>query len=651
MRWVRFATPPLLATALYWPVLQLPFFWDDVGNFNFLAGKGLGEIWTSAAGFAYYRPLGFSIWWLAQRISGAPHAVALHALNIFALAGCGWLLGALAMRWLGTAAQIGGQAGWAALVAAALLTASPFAALVVPLVASLFHLLVTLLALLGALALLEYRRSAQKVWAMAAVLCIGLAPFAHESGVAVGLALLCLLGWQRVPGASAASSRAWAQRADPALLAGIAANALFPLLWLMVPKMRVDNTLPLRPAGELLRNAIFFLQGLTYPLQPFVLPLKAWSGWDEKLLVSIAGGAALLLAGWLCARAGTLRYALAAAGFSAAAALPSILMLKELYVVVSPRLLVFPAVGAALLWALTVAALAQRMPWPRSAVLALLALLLFMPVRYVWSRVQLHVRALAPVAQLVQALRAAPGARHLLVNPVMWLALDRQIYPIVHDGVVVLPEYHSPADLIALNSGAPVQLDGVNFPLVATEPLHHYYDVWEGDVLFWEAMAERVRQYDRVWLMLYGDGPLQVVEAGQVLKAAPRTAPLAMFGGGSLRLLSAQAVRSGKTLNLELVWRAQQPATAEIFVHGLDCAGKMLGQADGAALARMFPLWLWQAGEAVRDVRQIQLADAPDNGCTQIAVGLFDPASGARLPAVDAAGRALADDRYIIRVP
>ena len=394
MRWVRFATPPLLAIALYWPALQLPFFWDDVGNFNFLAGKGLGEIWTSAAGFAYYRPLGFSIWWLAQRISGAPHAVALHALNIFALAGCGWLLGALAMRWLGTATQIGGQASWAALVAAVLLTASPFAALVVPLVASLFHLLVTLLALLGALALLEYRRSAHKAWFVAAVLCIGLAPFAHESGVAVGLALLCLLGWQRVPGASAASSRAWAQRADPALLAGIASNALFPLLWLMVPKMRADNTLPLRPAGELLRNAIFFLQGLTYPLQPFVLPLKAWSGWDEKLLVSIAGGAALLLAGWLCARAGTLRYALAAAGFSAAAALPSILMLKELYVVVSPRLLVFPAVGAALLWALTVAALAQRMRWQRSAVLALLALLLFMPVRYVWSRVQLHVRAL-----------------------------------------------------------------------------------------------------------------------------------------------------------------------------------------------------------------------------------------------------------------
>ncbi|MEY4222016.1 MAG: hypothetical protein RL334_658, partial [Chloroflexota bacterium] len=494
------------------------------------------------------------------------------------------------------------------------------------------------------------RRSAHTVWAIAAVLCIGLAPLAHESGVAVGLALLCLLGWQRVPGASAASSRAWVQRADPALLAGIAANALFPVLWLMVPKMRADNTLPLRPAGELLRNAIFFLQGLTYPLQPFVLPLKAWSGWDEKLLVSIAGGAALLLAGWLCARAGTLRYALAAAGFSAAAALPSIITLPELYVVVSPRLLVFPAVGAALLWALTVAALAQRMPWQRSAVLALLALLLFMPVRYVWSRVQLHVRALAPVAQLVQALRTAPGARHLLVNPVMWLALDRQIYPIVHDGVVVLPEYHSPADLIALNSGAPVQLDGVNFPLVATEPLHHYYDVW-GDVLHWEAMAERVRQYDRVWLMLYGDGPLQVVEAGQVLKAAPRTAPLALFGGGSLRLLSAQAVRSGSLLNLELVWQAQQPATAEIFVHGLDCAGKMLGQADGAALARMFPLWLWQAGEAVRDVRQIQLADAPDNGCTQIAVGLFDPASGARLPAVDAAGRALADDRYIIRVP
>ena len=650
MRWVRFATPPLLAFALYWPALQLPFFWDDIGNLNFLAGKGLGEIWTSAAGFAYYRPLGFSVGWLAQRISGAPHAVVLHALNIFALAGCGWLVGALAMRWPGAPAQLGGQTGWVALVAAALLTASPFAALVVPLVASLFHLLVTLLALQGALALLEYRRTARRLWGAAAVLCIGLAPFAHESGVAVGLALLCSIGWQMPRAIAGRSGLRWLQRADLALVAGITANVLFPLLWLAVPKMRAENTLPLRPVGELLRNSIFFLQGLTYPWQPFVLPLKAWSGWDEKLLVSIVGGLALLLAGWLCARAGTLRAALAAVGFSAAAALPSILTLPELYVVVSPRLLVFPAVGAVLLWALALCALAQRMPWPRSAALVLLALLLLTPVRYIWSRVQLHVRALAPISQLVQVVRAAPHARQLLVNPVRWLALDKQVYPIVHDGVVVLPEYHSPADLIALNSGLAVQLDGVNFPLVATEPQHHYYDVW-GDVLFWEPMAERLRQYDGVWLMLYGDGPLQVIEAGQVLKAAPDIAPLAKFGGDNLRLLSAKAARTGITLNLELVWQTQQSSTAEIFVHGLDCTGNMLGQADGAPLARMFPLWLWRAGEAVRDVRQIQLANAPDNGCTQIAVGLFDSASGVRLPAADAAGLALADDRYVIKVP
>lgn len=650
MRWVRLATPPLLAIALYWPALQLPFFWDDVGNFNFLAGKGLGEIWASAAGFAYYRPLGFSVWWLAQRISGAPHAVALHALNIFALAGCGWLVGALAMCWPGAAAPAGGHGGWVALVAAALLTASPFAALVVPLVASLFHLLVTLLALLGALALLEYRRTARNIWGVAAAMWIGLAPFAHESGVAVGLALLCLLGWQLPRAAAARSGLRWLQRADPALFAGITANALFPLLWLAVPKMRAENTLPLRPAGELLRNSIFFLQGLTYPLQLVVLPLKAWSGWDEKLLVSLVGGLALLLAGWLCARAGTLRAALAAAGFSAVAALPSILMLKELYVVVSPRLLVFPAVGAVLLWALALWALAQRMPWPRSAALALLALLLLTPVRYIWSRVQLHVRALAPIAQLVQVVRAAPHARQLLVNPVRWLALDKQVYPIVHDGVVVLPEYHSPADLIALNSGLAVQLDGVHFPLVDTVPPHHYYDVW-GDVLIWGPMAERLRQYDGVWLMLYGDGPLKVIEAGQVLKAAPATVPLANFGGGKLRLMAAQAARTNSTLNLELVWQAQASSTAEIFVHGLDCTGNMLGQADGAPLARMFPLWLWRAGEAVRDVRQIHLANAPADGCTQIAVGLFDPASGARLPAADAAGLALADDRYVIKVP
>jgi hypothetical protein len=142
-----------------------------------------------------------------------------------------------------------------------------------------------------------------------------------------------------------------------------------------------------------------------------------------------------------------------------------------------------------------------------------------------------------------------------------------------------------------------------------------------------------------------------VIEAGQVLRAAPATTPLARFGGGTLRLLTAQAARTGSTLKLELVWQAQASSTAETFVHGLDCIGNLLGQADGAPLARMFPLWLWRAGEAVRDVRQIELANAPADGCAQIAVGLFDPASGARLPAADATGLALADDRYIIKVP
>ena len=79
---------------------------------------------------------------------------------------------------------------------------------------------------------------------------------------------------------------------------------------------------------------------------------------------------------------------------------------------------------------------------------------------------------------------------------------------------------------------------------------------------------------------------------------------------------------------LTLYWRSRgTPArNYTVFVHALDAQGQLIGQSD-AAIA--YPTGLWDAGERVIDVHQVpQLTQA-----ASIQVGLYDPATGVRLPA------------------
>ncbi|GIS67458.1 MAG: hypothetical protein CM1200mP6_05260 [Anaerolineaceae bacterium] len=99
--WIHFLTSPVLVAVLYWPVLELPFFWDDVANFEFMQGRSLLSFWTSASGFPYYRPLGFSIFRIWQWLFGATNTFAFHLLNIIVMICNGWLITAIGLKvWL-----------------------------------------------------------------------------------------------------------------------------------------------------------------------------------------------------------------------------------------------------------------------------------------------------------------------------------------------------------------------------------------------------------------------------------------------------------------------------------------------------------------------------------------------------------------------
>jgi hypothetical protein len=152
-------------------------------------------------------------------------------------------------------------------------------------------------------------------------------------------------------------------------------------------------------------------------------------------------------------------------------------------------------------------------------------------------------------------------------------------------------------------------------------------------------------------LLPVAEPPGDVLEIGRVW-VNPRSrvdtpdGPSATYGE-SIHLLG--ATLEGDTL--VMAWRTDAALAADysIFVHLLDDADQLIGQADGAPYANRYPLYAWRPGQVILDRRDLAVTGADLTRLAAVVVGVYDPAAGARLPAVDAAGAALPDNA--LRVP
>ena len=95
------------------------------------------------------------------------------------------------------------------------------------------------------------------------------------------------------------------------------------------------------------------------------------------------------------------------------------------------------------------------------------------------------------------------------------------------------------------------------------------------------------------------------------------------------------------SVQLTLYWRARVNIERDysVFVHALDADGKLLAQIDEQPQAGNYPTSIWFAGEQIVDVYTVARA-------AKIAVGLYTPASGARLPVT--AANQVVDDKFVI---
>jgi hypothetical protein len=112
---------------------------------------------------------------------------------------------------------------------------------------------------------------------------------------------------------------------------------------------------------------------------------------------------------------------------------------------------------------------------------------------------------------------------------------------------------------------------------------------------------------------------------------------------GQARLLGyeidASPVQEGGPPRLTLYWQAgrEMQTAYKVFVHFLDEAGHIVAQVDREPQAGQAPTTGWLPGEVVAD--ELEMPATPGLAAAHsIAVGLYDPATGGRLPVLDAGG-------------
>ena len=149
-------------------------------------------------------------------------------------------------------------------------------------------------------------------------------------------------------------------------------------------------------------------------------------------------------------------------------------------------------------------------------------------------------------------------------------------------------------------------------------------------------------------LLLIGP-PLLV--AAQATSPPPLQETAAEFAGQVALQGYALEVTPGQ-VRLDLVWlaRAEMEASYKVFVHLIDDTGALWAQDDSRPVQYASNTNRWLPGQMVVDTHRLLLPEPLPRGEYQVRVGLYDEASGARLPVVNEGGVAVDDQVLLARV-
>jgi hypothetical protein len=422
-----------------------------------------------------------------------------------------------------------------------------------------------------------------------------------------------------------------------------------------------SSVLPLSGAqpltlAALYPKAMFFLHGLLYPIAPAVEWLVRTWGWHDFTLLIIAAVLVFVLMRVLARKTCLWVWFAQLLWWWACAALPAAACFDFSALYVAPRLYMFGAASAALLWATLIVKIADGLPWRRLRWLALCLLtgsIVFQNVSYIAKQRTLFLMLNPLYEKVLDVVADADHYPLAFVNLPYQLTWQTQTYPLAQEGVVFVPWYANLTNFVAVNGGQALgDIDVVVYGSVLKETDPALLP--EGEWLDVMQTYPFVRTQRTVWVTSLDEATITLAlrEVGAVTAthttAAPEHVPLVQYAGGT-EIVSANAAWLAPDLcAVTLLWRSAGPVTAEIFVHVWDDSGVLIAQADGPALGGLAPLWAWQAGDELRDVRYIQLPAGSTPPYT-VRVGIYT--GEGRFPAIGEAGRFPDDAATVIVIP
>jgi hypothetical protein len=245
----------------------------------------------------------------------------------------------------------------------------------------------------------------------------------------------------------------------------------------------------------------------------------------------------------------------------------------------------------------------------------------------------MHMYSMAGEAIWAAATAGAENSPALFVNLPRRLTPTSRTYPLGFEGITPLPQRVTASQMVAVNTGVQAAADAMAFGIVATDAPDGYTYQLHGREVGWQAVAEDSRAADSVYLTRYGAEAIVVAEAGGPATPAESFAQIQATFDDSIGIVSATATcTQTKLIKLTTVWQALDIVGTDvtIFAHlrPLRVPESLpQAQADGYTLLGMKPFWLYEANEAVRDVRYLPVSAA---GPYEISIGLWEPTTGRR---------------------
>jgi len=623
----RLIRKPLFLTSLlmsaatllaYGDALRLPFFFDDMTHYVWLRSQTLTSIFIDATGRPYYRPLQFFLWKLYETLTGVDTVVGYHALSLFVHAIDATLVVVLVKRLTRS------ERWWPAITAGLIFALFPFSYQVVTLPASFTHPMVALFMLLTVLAYDAFHTSGKRRWIIAALIC-GVLAFGSNEGSLLLAGLIVLVEWLRSP-SLAEFTRRWRW------VAVFGAMAALYFAWYQSRPHDVSNGFGLRSVETILQNAIYTLQGLTFPLQPLGRVLMV-TGLSDQLAVLIIAVPSLLALALLFALTKRFKHFIFGAGWFVVCLTPPVLILSHDYFINAPRVLYLASIGAAWLWTLAidrVAGIIKPIGLRRGVAIAVTLLVLAPSFMFIRQRMDLHTLNAAPLnAALDVAAQSPTDVKLLFVNLPAWISTPQFWYPIGHEGALFMPSYSTMADFVSTNLNRPSQAVAVEFNSLST-PQPYYYGVY-GPALGWDELTLRVREAGRVYFTTYAANKIDLIEAGRVSNSSEISSkPVAVFDDVAV-IDQADWSSCAQRLQVRLNWHALHEGDWHVFVQLLNPDGTLAAQHDSPPMMGLYPFWKFQKDDQVEDVHSIDLAGLARAQAYTLAVGLYDPANGERL--------------------